>query len=174
MSNGLVDINGNNKENQKRLRELAKESLKVTNTVTGVGGEEIVTDREGTFEIKGSKEGGTGLGYEEKWNNMSNEEKAKYGSLEEFTKQGEEYWRDQNKKTYKATEKRNVKLYDYPGGKGTPTEVRNWFRENSDPESYDQWLRDTTGKSLSYYNKRKGSARNRIGPARLKIEEINN
>ena len=78
MSNGLVDINGNNKENQKLLKKLATESLKVTKTVTGVGDEIIPIEREGMFEVKGSKEGGTGVGYKEIWNNMSNEEKAKY------------------------------------------------------------------------------------------------
>ena len=56
MSNGLIDINGNNKENQKLLKKLATESLKVTGTVTGVGGEEIITDREGIFSVPGSKE----------------------------------------------------------------------------------------------------------------------
>ena len=174
MSNGLVDINGNNKENQKLLKKLATESLKVTKTVTGVGDEIIPIEREGTFEVKGSKEGGTGVGYKEKWNKMSNEEKAKYGSIGEFIKQGKEYWEDKNKTTYKATEKTDVKRYDYPGGKGTATEVKNWFRKNNDRKGYDQWLIDNTGKPLSWWNKRKGSAENKIGPARLKIEEINN
>tara|TARA_R100000664_G_scaffold32659_1_gene47936 strand:+ start:158 stop:685 length:528 start_codon:yes stop_codon:yes gene_type:complete len=175
MSNELVDINGNNKENQKRLRELAKESLKVTGTVTGVGGEEIITDREGIFSVPGSKEGGTGVGYKEIWNNMSNEEKAKYGSIGEFIKQGEAYWRDKNKTTYKATEKTNVKRYDYPGGKGTATEVKNWFKKNNPKgDEYNQWLIDNTGKPLSWWNKRTGSAENKIGKTRMKIEEINN
>ena len=175
MSNGLVDINGNNKENQKLLKKLATESLKVTGTVTGVGGEEIITDREGIFSVPGSKEGGTGVGYEEKWNNMSNEQKAKYGSLEEFTKQGEEYWKDKNKKTYKATEKTDVKLWNYPGGKGTATEVRNWFKKNNPKgDKYNQWLIDNTGKNKEYWDERAKYAKNKIGPARMKIEEINN
>ena len=110
--------------------------------------------------VEGSTQGGTGVGYESAWNNMANEEKAKYGGdYGKFVEAAQEYHKTQNTKTYELT--KNVTTSARPwklttaSGKtkdfGITIGERNRkiqeFKDNDDQEGYKRWLFETTGKT---------------------------
>ena len=105
--------------------------------------------------VEGSTQGGTGVGYESAWNNMTNEEKAKHGGdYDKFVKAAKEYHKTQNTKNYELT--KNVTVGDrrwmHPITKkdfgmtiGQRNKIIKKFRDNNDQEGYERWLLETTG-----------------------------
>ena len=52
-----------------------------------------------TTTTPGSKKGGTGVSYSDKFNNLSKAKQKEFGSVENFKKAGEEYWKKKNTTT---------------------------------------------------------------------------
>ena len=104
--------------------------------------------------VEGSAQGGTGVSYESAWNNMTNEEKAKYGDYNKFVKATQEYHKTQNTKNYELTKNVTVgdRRWTHPTNKkdfGMTIRERNRiikkFMDNNDQEGYERWLFETTG-----------------------------
>lgn len=58
-----------------------------------------VTEPSKTTTTPGSKKGGTGVSYADKFKTLSKAEQKKFGTVENFQKAGEEWWKKQNATT---------------------------------------------------------------------------
>lgn len=75
-----------------KVPELGETDISYDKTVTVKGPSKTTT-------TPGSKKGGTGVSYSDKFNNLSKAKQKEFGSVENFKKAGEEYWKNKNTTT---------------------------------------------------------------------------
>jgi hypothetical protein len=73
--------------------ELGETDISYDKTVTVKGPSKKTTT------TPGSKKGGTGVSYSDKFKNLSKAKQEEFGSVENFKKAGEDYWKKKNSKT---------------------------------------------------------------------------
>ena len=96
-----------------KVPELGETDISYDKTVTVKGPSKTTT-------TPGSKKGGTGVSYSDKFNNLSKAKQKEFGSVENFKKAGEEYWKKKNTTTKTTgggslTGKTKVKTSDKKG-----------------------------------------------------------
>ena len=97
-----------------KVPELGETDISYDKTVTVKG------PSKKTKTTPGSKKGGTGVSYSDKFNNLSKAKQKEFGSVENFKKAGEEYWKKKNTTTKTTgggslTGKTKVKTNDKKG-----------------------------------------------------------